>query len=196
METAFKNCIVIDYDGVIADTNSQKSAWIYQNLGLTVAPGSCDRTQCVQKIGLDNYERMARTIYGSELSQSAKPLPGLHSALATLSKVGRLIIFSARSTENLQWAMQWLEKQGLADCFEDIVSTYGMEKLPLAQKVLATAILDDDIRHLMSDHWMNIERYHFAVDLSLESVWQAPVMHVQSWKVFSTIIAKKSQTAA
>ena len=192
METAFRNCLVIDYDGVIADTNSQKSVWISQHLGLTVTPGSCNRTQFVQRIGLDNYERMASVIYGSDFSLSAKPLPGLRKALTTLSKSWRLIVFSARSTENLQWAIQWLEKKGLVHCFEDIVSSQAMEKLALAQRVLATAILDDDIRHLISDHYTNIKRYHFSIDLPSESIWEPPIMHIKSWRALCAIIENDS----
>ena len=168
METAFRNCLVIDYDGVIADTNSQKSVWISQHLGLTVTPGSCNRTQCVQRIGLDNYERMASVIYGSDFSLSAKPLPGLRKALTTLSK------------------------KGLVHCFEDIVSSQAMEKLALAQRVLATAILDDDIRHLISDHYTNIKRYHFSIDLPSESIWEPPIMHIKSWRALCAIIENDS----
>ena len=48
----------VDFDGVIANTNNVKSKWIRSHLDIDVPPTYCDRTSCVSRIGLSEYERM------------------------------------------------------------------------------------------------------------------------------------------
>ena len=182
------NCIMIDYDGVIVDTNRQKSKWITENLGLNIPPGKCDRTHCVEMIGLHEYMRMGKAVYGPELSLAAQPLPSLLEAVQNLSRSWKLIILSARPEKYLKWAIQWMENQKLTHYFEEIVTSHGREKLELADKMRAAIMLDDDTRHLMSTNYGHIARYHFDVDLESDHLWQPPIMHVRSWRTFYTII--------
>ena len=114
--------ITIDYDGVIADTNSQKSEWISDNLGYNVPPYFCDRTNCVRYIGKSRYEELSKIIYDREYSLSAEPISGSIKIIKKLSTKYSLFIISARSDEKLIWAKEWLRMKGINTFFNSIMS--------------------------------------------------------------------------
>lgn len=84
MESPEKPGIALDYDGVIADTNSVKSRWIRRHLRWDVPPWETDRTYCARHIGIGTYLRMAPEAYGWRASLAARAVPGARRALRAL----------------------------------------------------------------------------------------------------------------
>lgn len=139
----------IDYDGVIADTNRVKSQWIKKNLGITVQPWKTDRTQCVPIIGLNNYERMSREVYGEKLSLEAPLVPGVRNALSQFNKKGKVFIVTSRTLDRVRYAQKWLEKHNL-NKFINRLYSFAEEgsKETIARKYQLDVLVDDDVRHL------------------------------------------------
>jgi hypothetical protein len=157
------NIIALDYDGVIADTNQIKSDWIAENLGLDVPPWLCDRTECVPIIGLENYNRMSPIVYGREASLRAQPVPGALEAVRALQRTYRLIIVTARTTEQIQWTREWLRQQRVEDAFGDILSSSGgIAKAEIVRQIGAIALIEDDVRHLLKWPEIRFVRIHLS----------------------------------
>lgn len=142
--------IALDYDGVIADTNSLKSRWIRRHLGRRVPPWETDRTICVRLIGIENYMRMAPEVYGWEASLKARPVPGVRRALRALAAHSRVYVMTARAGAMLRGCRAWMRKRGL----ERFVRGYlvggraeGVGKVALCAKLGIQALVDDDERH-------------------------------------------------
>ena len=140
--------IGIDYDGTIADTNAVKSQWIQANLGQTIPPEKCDRTQCVPLIGKQNYERLAAVVYEREWSLRVSPVCGVVAALNKLSKAHQLVLVTARLKHRVEFASQWLMKQGLRGLFDEILSSDGTDKATICRDTGIDILLDDDRRHI------------------------------------------------
>ena len=140
----------VDYDGTIADTNQQKASWIKENLGITVPPWDCDRSNCVPIVGLDAYERMAAEVYEREATLSACEVPGAIGALNTLQESGMIYIVTARDDRTLVFAREWLRLNHLDRVVTDVRSSCGLSKVHICQQVRASVLIDDDVRHLQA----------------------------------------------
>jgi len=154
--------VALDYDGVIADTNRVKSAWIARELGMDVPPGKCDRTRCTPIIGEEPYTRMSHYVYDREASLAAQPVPGALQGIAALRRAHRLAIVTARRGNSVDWAREWLARHGIADAFEDILSSHERVKVKMARELGAIALVDDDARHLRPHPEIEIVRLHYS----------------------------------
>jgi len=190
MQDEKKPCIAVDYDGVVADTSQLKADWIRENLGMSVSPGICDRTRCVERIGTRQYNRMAKVVYGREYSLRAQPVAGLKSAIPILAKSFRLVILSARDDSNILWVTEWLQKHGLYQHFSGVISTQQRQKLETASELGAAALFDDDIRHLRGPGLTSVRRFHFDRDLPEDVRTEKQLVHVKSWHVFLQLLGK------
>lgn len=142
--------IAIDYDGTIADTNREKVNWIAEKLGKSVSPWVCNRTDCVPLIGLDAYEKMGAYVYERESTLQAGEIPGALAALHMLSEKAALHVVTARPPRRLTYARQWLKKQGVLACFEELHTSAGSTKADVCAAIGADILIDDDIRHLQT----------------------------------------------
>ncbi|MFC1606396.1 hypothetical protein ACFL47_00375 [Candidatus Latescibacterota bacterium] len=138
----------LDYDGTIADTNAIKTRWISDNLGLDVAPYSCDHTWCAPIIGEEDYKHMSGVVYNHENTIAAKPIHGAPEALKELAAHGPVYIATARDSSSSPYAAEWLEVNGLMKYIERIVPWVGTPKIMVARSLGCRALVDDDIRHL------------------------------------------------
>lgn len=144
--------IALDYDGVIADTNSLKSRWILRHLGRKVPPWETDRTSCVRHIGREAYRRMSPEVYGWKASLKARAVPGIRRAIRDLAARARVYVLTARSGEMLRGCRAWMRRSGL----DRFVAGYlvggraealGEGKVPLCARYGLIALVDDDERH-------------------------------------------------
>jgi len=183
--------VVLDYDGVIADTNQLKSEWIATTLGVNVPPSRCDRTQCVPGIGLSNYEKMSEYVYDRKASLLAKPVPGSIRGIAQLSQQSRLFIVTARTKERIKWAEEWLSQNGMADKFDDIISSNGRAKGDLVSRLEASAMVDDDERHLRGLEQYEFQKYHFAPFMKKRYLHMpgADIVRVRNWRTLLLFIS-------
>ncbi|MBT3379992.1 MAG: hypothetical protein HN742_12205 [Lentisphaerae bacterium] len=140
--------IAIDYDGTIADTSHEKVKWIEANLGVSVSPWECSRTECVPIIGLEAYERMGNAVYEQASTLQADEISGALGTLRLLSKRAALHVVTARTEERIPYAREWLANQGALDCFAGIHSSSGSSKAVVCSAIGADVLIDDDIRHL------------------------------------------------
>ena len=140
--------IAIDYDGTIGDTNREKVKWIAENLGETVAPWHCNRTDCVPIIGLEPYERMGNHVYERESTLQANEVPGALAALRALSGKAALHVVTARTEARVPHAREWLASQGVLSLIAGTHSSAGSSKSAVCSAIGASILIDDDIRHL------------------------------------------------
>jgi len=140
--------VAVDYDGVIADTNSLKSQWIARELKEEVPPHLCSHSECARIIGEQSYSRLADYAYGEEASAAAQQVPGVHQALSELSKHYRFVVVSARPPDRLEYVLKWLEKHRLRKFFLDVLTSHHRAKLPIVMEHEGVVIIDDDWRHL------------------------------------------------
>ncbi len=147
----------LDYDGTIADTNAIKARWIRDNLGIEVAPYKCDHTWCAPIIGEEKYQRMSKVVYNLENSLAAEPVDGAPGALKLLAEHGPVYIVTARDMSNAPFAAEWLNERGLMRYIKRIVPWTGEPKISTAKALSCHALVDDDIRHLLSEPAGNLK---------------------------------------
>jgi hypothetical protein len=141
--------IAVDYDGVIADTNSAKAHWLRQHLGIDVDPGDCSHTDLVPDV-LDEaqYRSPDDYVYSESVSADVPPVRGAVEALRRLSERWQIVVLSARSAERLKWAGRWLQRRGLTEAIEDVRTSDGQSKEDALNELEALVLVDDDRRHL------------------------------------------------
>ena len=172
----------LDYDGVIADTNTQKSEWILRHCGIHVPSYKCDRSSCVPLIGEDAYQEMGQEVYGEYLSLRARPVPGLKESLESLKGYGPLHIISARNGKQLQSAHLWLEQQSLRSYFEGIYVLGNINKVSRAVSLGCQILIDDDPRHLTVETEKKVIRILLKIGADDSPVASTEFLFCRSWK--------------
>ncbi len=142
--------LAIDYDGTIADTNSEKVRWIRENLGREDVPHwLCNHTECAPIIGEADYRAMGSYVYERESTLAATEVPGALDALRTLSESGhRLLLLTARPVRRQEYSMEWLRAHGVEHLFADALSSQGSTKSAVCERIGAQMLIDDDPRHV------------------------------------------------
>ena len=141
--------IGIDFDGTIADTNSEKSVWIQRELDMQVPPYLCDRTSCVPLIGEIEYERMCNEVYSRDTTLRLPAVPGALEAISKLQKNDQLVVITARTEDMLDSARTWLSKHFETSNLKIIgVSVDKTQKAEVCHKQGVQVLVDDDERHL------------------------------------------------
>ncbi len=141
--------VAIDFDGTIADTNSEKASWIRRTLAITVIPHLCDRTSCMRIIGENEYERMSKHVYSQETTLHLPPVTGALEAICQLQEKRRVVIVTARTGTILESASLWLSRHAETKALKLVgVSTSHTSKAEVCQGEGAKVLVDDDERHL------------------------------------------------
>jgi 5'(3')-deoxyribonucleotidase len=156
-----KPSLAIDFDGVIAETLSLKSAWIARHIGLEIAPTDCSKSRCESRIGSENYRRMSSEL-GYADTLACPPLDGAEEGLRRLAEVFSISVYTARPEEKTCWARQWFKHQGLEGFIDDVISTYGRSKAAMALASASHALVDNDIRHLREETPTSTRRIFFC----------------------------------
>jgi hypothetical protein len=142
--------IGIDFDGTIADTNSVKSTWIAEHLGMAVPPYLCDHTCCAPIIGEDNYARMCEVAYSRAATVGFEPLPGVLDVLAELDRDHELIVVTARYGEMVESVRTWLQSRDVTRDIEIIAAPrHGASKPRQCRERGIRVLIDDDESHLL-----------------------------------------------
>jgi hypothetical protein len=142
-------CFGVDYDGTIADTNLMKARWVREHLRKQIDPWQCDRTSCVPLIGVENYERMANTVYERAWSLAAPPVVGALAGLQALCEHGKVYVLTARLPRRLDFAREWFEHQGVPGFGDALLSSAESDKLSVCKRHGINVLIDDDERHLL-----------------------------------------------
>jgi hypothetical protein len=160
--------IGIDYDGTIADTSGVKAHWLRERMGIEVPPWRTDRTHCVPIIGLENYERMSKFVYGRKGSLQAKEVPGSIDAIKELARFSQLFILTARPSHRIRWCKEWLRKKGIHSFIHAYFSRTGISadgseltKPQLCGDYGIHVLIDDDERHLRGPELPNLKKILF-----------------------------------
>ena len=142
-----KNHIVIDFDGVIANTPELKSQWIKEKLNLDVPSGYTDSKYCIPLIGETNYELMLEEVGNS---QNLLEIEGAREGIIKLKKLGfNLRIVTGRRPERLELARNWLVENDMVQHFDDLLGTNRNSKAPLIRIHNTYAVIDDEMKYLM-----------------------------------------------
>lgn len=156
-----KPLLAIDFDGVIAETLSRKSAWIARHLGRDISPADCSKSRCEPLIGAENYRRMSRELgYADTLDCS--PIEGAAEGIKRLAGYFTISVYTARPEEKTHWAREWFSHHGLAELIDGVLSTYGRSKAALAVASASLALVDNDIRHLREATPESTQRIFFC----------------------------------
>jgi uncharacterized HAD superfamily protein len=177
----------VDFDGVVADTNTRKAAWILTTLGSAISPDQCNRSACVPLIGVEAYNRLADWAYSPEATLTTTPVRGAAAALRSLSKSHRVVIVTARGETNRSAVETWLDSQQLRADVSSIESSAGTTKLAIARACRASWLLDDDIRHLVDLAGTEVNAALFRLTRARESV-PPNVTTIYSWSRFLELV--------
>lgn len=174
--------IAIDYDGTVADTNTEKVRWIKSNLHRDIAPWNCDRTDCVPLIGESEYRRMGEHVYGRESTLTAGPIPGAIESVSKLAEEHTLYLLSARGEKRLPFAVEWLVDKGIDPCFAGYKTSSGSSKAAVCHTLGASVLIDDDPRHLMDPELGEIHRILLQNGRAEVPAWGDGIRFCDSWK--------------
>ena len=173
--------VAIDFDGTIADTNQAKAEWILSKLGLVVDPWQCDRTNCVPIIGAASYEEMADTVYERESTLATSEVSGASDALRRLSARGEIHVVTARPPRRLEFAREWCLQEGILDLIQGFHSSQGTSKEEICRSIGASALVDDDLRHLEAVRLAGLRRIHFQYGSGNAMPSTGAVVVCRSW---------------
>jgi hypothetical protein len=140
--------IAIDFDGTIGDANEQKAKWIKANLDLSLPSWQCSYTECVPIVGEEVHKPMGLSVYGREGTLRANEVSGALEALRALSDEHTLHIITARPEERIPSAREWLRRNDVLACIEEIHTSVGTTKATICSEIGAGILIDDDVRHL------------------------------------------------
>ena len=163
--------IGIDFDGTIADTNSEKSAWIKRELGLDVKPYLCDRTCCVNMIGAEEYQRMSVEVFSEEATSRVLPVLGALEAIEDLRRKHQIVVITARVGDILKAAVDWLalyEQTKNLNCHGTATDQVSKAEVCIHEGV--RVLVDDDERHIDRAQLLGIQGILFknSAPFSLE----------------------------
>jgi len=139
----------LDYDGVIADTNSLISQWLRDHLGMERPAYFCDWSQLSPVIGEARYREMGSWVYGEEGTALAEPVPGVEAALEALAAAGPVYLITARNEALTRYTRGWLDARGWLRYFTDVITQGERLKVDIAKGLGCRALVDDDQRHLI-----------------------------------------------
>jgi hypothetical protein len=186
--------LAIDFDGVIAETLSRKSAWIAHHMGLEIAPNDCCKSRCEPRIGAENYRRMSREL-GYADTLDCPPLDGATEGLRRLAEHFSISVYTARPEEKTRWAREWFTQRGLAGCIDGVISTYGRSKAALAVASASRALVDNDIRHLREETPATTRRVFFCPGGEGDGMVEG-VRRVRGWsELVDTLIPCRADVA-
>lgn len=172
-----RSSLAVDFDGVVADTGTLKCRWLQRELGIRTLPDLTDRSSLLRLVGLNDYLRMQASI-GLESTLTALPLPGCTDALEKISKKFSILIVTARSSENTVWISRWLDQYGLIELVNAVIETCASPKVLVARQLGCSALVDNDLRHLLGRDDVALRRLYFS---QTGVVNDANVERVRSW---------------
>ena len=116
--------VAMMFEGVIADTNEAKAAWIRTNLRRDVKPEQCSRDECVTLIGRDDYERMMSQLYAND-ARGVRGMPGAAPYVAALAGKADIYVFTEASADRVPDLRLWLASNGYGDLADRVITTRG-----------------------------------------------------------------------
>lgn len=141
--------IGIDFDGTLADTNTQKSLWIKKNLKKVVPVYFCDKTTCLNHVDLASYKTMGLDVYSTESTLNLIPIKGSIEFIENWKDTAEIVIVTARNGWRLDDAIKWIEK----NLNTRNIAVIGMDKKAknkgeVCEQEQIDIFIDDDKRHL------------------------------------------------
>jgi hypothetical protein len=181
--------IAIDFDGVIANTLKQKSIWLLKNKGLHVEPELTVKSEFIARFDHSLYKEMQANV-GYEDTLDALPVDGCLGALSSIAINNHVYVLTSRPEEKLHWVEKWLSKYGFENLIEDIYSTHLMSKLKQASKLSCSALIDNDLRHLMDGHYSGVKKVLFSdvTKRGLSSHLPSDMVVAKSWQEILELI--------
>ncbi len=143
------SAVGLDFDGTVADTNTLKTQWIKENLGIDVEPHLCDLTNCLPIIGLDAYRTMGEYVFGSAGTSAVGPIRGALEVIRRLRNMREVVIVTARTGERAEIASHWLSAYEETRGMRVIgVKTGEVSKVQRCLEEEIGVLVEDDERHL------------------------------------------------
>jgi hypothetical protein len=143
--------LVLDFDGVLADTNGEKARLIKARWDKVVDPRRCCRTFCVPHIlNEEQYRSVGDVVYSPSYTPNIPAVRGAIDAVVALNASGwRVVVLTARPGERQTAARRWLDSR-LGPVAPEVHSSAGLgrTKTDWAAERGALAIVEDDPRHL------------------------------------------------
>ena len=149
--------IAIDFDGVIAATDTAKVIFAHDFIGLSISEKHMKQRYFIEiygkKEGIELYSKIIQGVYNSSLMLSlVNPVPNAKNSIHQLNKLGwRCVIVTSR-TGNIyikedspaKWAWRFLIHNGFSINQDDFINTADDSKLKVCIDVGAVALVDDD----------------------------------------------------
>lgn len=155
----------LDFDGTVADTNTLKTQWINDNLGIHVEPHLCDLTNCLPIIGREAYRTMGDYVFGSKGTAAVAPIPGALEVIRRLRETREVVIVTARTGERMEIAADWLSAYEETRGMRVIgVKTSEVSKVQKCLEEGIGVLVEDDERHLHDAREQGVDAVLFRLD--------------------------------
>lgn len=184
----------IDFDGVIASSDSAKLDFANNVLGLDLQENQMKERFFCETFGKDKgkklYTSIIASIYSSERMLDVAPVEGVITTIEALQKKNwKCVVVSARSgniddEENSQakWAWQFIEKKRIPIEKSNFYCIGNTSKLNICKTVSALALVDDDYVKLQPVASFGITSFLFttATNKADESIYK-PFQAIRVW---------------
>ena len=180
--------IAFDFDGVIADTDTQKRKWLLKN---NIKVDKADKTSIYQELTkkmkyekIDKlYKEMSNNIFLPDVLEKTKPLEDSINAIKKLSSKFDIYIVTSRTDELIKPVRAWLEKYDIDTNIRKIISSSYQTKQDICLKNDIFFLCDDDLRHI-NDKKINM-RVLFNKNIQIDD---EEIIRVNSWKELEQIL--------
>lgn len=175
--------IGIDFDGVISDSTKLKIQKAKSNYSIDLQPEHCSKGNA-EKEGLskEDYERIVREIYGTDVFLSAEEMPEAKKTIERLIERGNEVyIVTSRGGEEAGFAEKWLANRGIP--YTELVNTSEQSKLPVCKERGIEVFIDDTYEKLEELAGIGLQLYLFSnpVNRNIEIKHQ-DIQRAEDWK--------------
>jgi len=187
--------IAIDFDGVIANSDSAKVAFARDELGLDVSEGDMKERYFVELFGEERgrglYARILESIYRSERMLETPMMPHSREGLSKLRAAGwSCAVLTSRSgsltdgDSYAYWAWRYLQEHGYEIEEGNFLNVNGRTKLDMCLALDAHGLVDDDYAKIAPVIAAGLKGYLFSTQTNRGAEEEYPAfqgIRVEDW---------------
>ena len=173
--------LAFDFDGVIADTNTEKKKWLKKyNINISNVDRTSFYTSLNQNLDISKidslYKQMSKDIFRPDVLDKTKPVTNAIDTIKNLSKYFEIFIITSRTEKMILSVNNWLKKYGIYDCIKQVISASFEEKQEVCLQENISFLCDDDLRHLVN------KKIKTRILFGKQNISQKDIIVVDTWK--------------
>jgi 5'(3')-deoxyribonucleotidase len=179
--------IGIDFDGVIVDIHELMVRYSVEEMRVPLRPDQIMRPHGPNVLGENGYAELLKATHSTPLALTVRPVPGALETLRLLTSRHELVLITARTGAQLDYAERWLAAHDLSATFADIVSSHGVTKAEVESEVTLDALLDDHLPNLAGLRTESLSLL-FTAPHNLNDEVSAPTRRVADWGEVARVV--------